>query len=102
MCSYNIGESTVSLTLSDTPVGYSPPIGPSAKTQISYNQRADSQPANFSFFNVSQKWTLNWLSYVTDDPTNPGASVSRYIAGGGAYYYSGYQGVHGSIHCTEQ
>jgi YD repeat-containing protein len=97
MCSYNIGESTVSLTLSDTPVGYSPPIGPSAKTQISYNQRADSQPANFSFFNVSQKWTLNWLSYVTDDPTNPGASVSRYIAGGGAYYYSGYQGGTGQF-----
>lgn len=91
MCGYNIGESSVSVTLQDSPVGYSPPIGPSAKTQITYNQREDSQPANFSFFNISAKWTLNWLSYVTDDPTNPGANVSRYIAGGGAYYYTGYQ-----------
>ena len=91
MCFYNIGEATVSLSLSDTPVGYGPPIGPSAKVQIVYNQREDSQPANFNFFNVSPKWTLNWLSYVTDDPTNPGASVSRYIAGGGAYFYTGYQ-----------
>jgi RHS repeat-associated protein len=91
LCSYNIGESTISVSLADAPVGYSPPIGPSAKVRISYNQREDSQPANFSFFNVSPKWTLNWLSYVTDDPTNPGASVSRYIAGGGAYFYSGYQ-----------
>lgn len=91
MCSYNIGEATVSLSLSDTPVGYTPPIGPSAKVRIFYNQREDSQPAVFSFFNVSPKWTLNWLSYVTDDPAHPGASVSRYIAGGGAYFYSGYQ-----------
>lgn len=95
LCAYNIGESTVSLSLSDVPVGYAPPIGPSAKVQIAYNQREDSQPANFTFFNVSPKWTLNWLTYVTDDPTNPGGNVSRYIAGGGAYYYTGYQNTSG-------
>lgn len=95
MCSYDIKEATVGLTLFDTPVGYTPPIGPAPKVQITYNQREDSQPANFSFFNVSQKWTLNWLTYVTDDPTNPGASVSRYLAGGGAYYYSGYNSATG-------
>ena len=91
LCGYNISEATVSLSLSDMPVGYTPPIGPSANVQITYNQREDSQPANFSYFNVSPKWTLNWLSYVTDDPNNSGASVSRYMAGGGAYYYSSYQ-----------
>jgi RHS repeat-associated protein len=90
MCGYNIKEATVGITMSDTPVGYAPPIGPSAKVTITYNQREDSQPAVFSFYNVSPKWTLNWLEYVTDDPTAPGATVSRYLAGGGAYYYSGY------------
>jgi len=90
LCGYDIKEATVSLTLSDTPVGYTPAFGPSAKTVISYNQREDSQPQNFNFFNVSPKWTLNWLSYVTDDPTNAGANVSRYIQGGTAFYYSGY------------
>lgn len=95
LCNYSIGEATVSLGLSDTPVGYSPPIGPSAKVRIDYNQREDSQPSNFGFFNVSPKWTLNWLTYVTDDPTNPGASVSRYLAGGGAYFYREYQGATG-------
>ena len=90
LCGYDIKESSVSLTLSDRPVGYAPAIGPSAQVQISYNQREDSQPQNFSFFNVSPKWTLNWLTYVTDDPNNSGASVSRYLAGGGAYFYSGY------------
>lgn len=55
MCAYDIKEATVSVSLTDQPVGYAPPIGPSAKVTIAYNQREDSQPANFSFFNVSQK-----------------------------------------------
>ncbi|MVA82646.1 peptidase C39 [Agrobacterium vitis] len=90
MCSYNIKESSVSLYLSDSPVGYEPPIGPSASIKISYNQREDSQPQIFSFFNLGPKWTFNWLTYITDDPTNPGASVSRYLPDGGAFYYLGY------------
>src|SRR5262249_30753007 len=95
MCAYNIKESSVSVTLSDTPVGYVPPIGPSAKVTISYNQREDSQPGNFNYYNVSQKWTLNWISFVTDDPTTAGANVSRYISGGGSYAYSGYNSAQG-------
>ncbi|WP_292502311.1 RHS repeat-associated core domain-containing protein [Mesorhizobium sp.] len=97
LCGYNIKESSVAVSLSDTPVGYTPAIGPSAKVEISYNQREDSQPAVFSFFNVSPKWTMGWLSYVTDDPTNPGANVSRYMRGGGAFYYLGYDANSGAF-----
>ncbi|MGX5805916.1 RHS repeat-associated core domain-containing protein [Bradyrhizobium sp. Arg314] len=97
LCGYNIKESSVAVSLSDTPVGYTPPIGPSAKVEISYNQREDSQPAVFSFFNVSPKWTMGWLSYVTDDPANPGANVSRYMRGGGAFYYLGYDANSGAF-----
>lgn len=82
MCRYNIKESAVSLTLSDTPLGYSPPLGPSPRTIISYNQRDISLPATFNFFNVGPKWSLNWLTYIHDDPTDPGANVSRYNGGG--------------------
>lgn len=97
MCSYDILESTVSLTLADTPVGYTPAIGPSAKLQISCNQRQDSQPQNFAFFNVSPKWSFNWLSYVTDDPNNPGASVSRYLRDSTTYIYIGYNASTGQF-----
>lgn len=97
MCGYGIKAATVGVTLSDTPVGYVPPIGPSTKTIITYNQREDSQPAVFGFYNLSPKWTLNWITYVTDDPTNPGASVSRYLSGGGAYYYTGYNSSTGQF-----
>jgi len=90
LCSYDIKESSVSVSLSDVPVGYVPPIGPPAKLTISYNQREDSQPATFSFFNVGQKWTLNWISYVTDDPVHIGSSVTRFLPGGGSFTYAGY------------
>lgn len=97
MCTYNIIEPAVSLNLKDTPVGYNPQRGPSAKVSIIYNQREAGQPANFSFFNVSPKWTTNWLTYVQDDPTLPGASVTRYVAGGGFETYFGYDSASGSF-----
>jgi RHS repeat-associated protein len=97
MCAYNIAEATVAVTISDTPVGYDPPVGPSVRSTISYNQREDSQPATFSYYNVGPKWTLNWLAYVIDDPTNPGANVARYMGGGGQYYYQGYNSSSGQF-----
>ena len=90
LCDYNFSEMLVSLDLTDTPVGYKPPKGPPVQVAITYNQREESQPANFSFFNVSPKWTLNFLSYIQDDPTMAGATVTRYVAGGGESDYVGY------------
>jgi hypothetical protein len=30
---------------------------------------------------ISPKWTLNWLSYIQDDPDFSGACLMRYVAG---------------------
>ena len=90
MAKYNFTEMLVNLHITDTPVGYMPPKGPSVKVTLNYNQREAYQPAAFSYFNVGQKWTLNWLSYIEDDPRSAGANVSRYVAGGGDISYSGY------------
>jgi RHS repeat-associated protein len=89
MTTYSFTEMLVSLRLTDTPVGYTPPKGPPVKVVLTYNQREASQPANFSFFNVSPKWTLNWLSYIVDDPNGPG-NAERVVAGGGYVVYLGY------------
>jgi RHS repeat-associated protein len=88
MATYSFTEMVVSLHITDTPVGYAPARGPSVKVTLNYNQREAYQPANFNFFNVSQKWTLNWLSYIQDDPNYPGANVARYVAGGGLINYT--------------
>jgi len=93
LCAVGIKESSVSTTITDTPVGYTPPIGPPMTVTLSYNQREDSQPANFNYFNISQKWSLNWSSYVIDDPANLGANVSRLMGEGGAFYYTEFDPV---------
>src|SRR5204863_121118 len=74
MCGYMFHEMLVSIHLSDTPVGYAPSKGPAVFLKLNYNQREANQPANFTWFNVSPKWTLNWLSYIQDDPGNARAN----------------------------
>jgi len=90
MCGYGIDAQKVSLTLADTPVGYTPPIGPSTEVTLGFDQDDVSQPGNFNFFNVSQKWILNWQSFVEDDPGSPGTSVKRYARNGFLYTETGY------------
>ncbi len=90
MCGYSFTEMVVSLRLADTPVGYVPPKGPAVPVTLTYNQREMSQPATFGFFNISPKWSMNWLAYVEDDPTGLGVSVTLVAAGGGSVNYAGY------------
>ncbi len=97
LCTYNVSKLAVGLSLTDRPVGYSPPKGPSAKVTITYNQREASQPANFNFFNIIPKWTPNWLTYIQDDPAAPGTNVTRYRPDGGASVYSGYNPASGAF-----
>src|SRR5262249_11964032 len=49
----NIKEMAVGLMLSDTRVGYPPPIGPAVPVTLTYNQREDSQPPAMPFSNIS-------------------------------------------------
>lgn len=94
LCGYNINESSVSLTISDTPVGYVPPVGPAVQSVVSYDQRDSGQPAFFTYTNLGQKWTLNWVRYVTDYPGRPGNTVTHY-ATGKTHSYSGYDSTTG-------
>ena len=67
----------------DTPLWYTPPLGPAVEFAMTYNQREVLQPQTFSYSNVGTKWTFDWLSYLTDDPSNPSAAVAVYLRGGG-------------------
>ena len=87
MTSSRAHVTAVSLNLTDTPIGYKPQKGEPALTTLSYNSREVEQPGNFSFSNVSPKWTHSWLAYIQDDPNNPGINVTRIAPGGGGYDY---------------
>jgi len=90
MPGYSVHCMLVSLNIVDTPVSYTPPLGPAVPITLTYSQREAYQPANFTFFNLGQKWTFNWLSYVEDDPQTAGSQVQIYLPGGGVNDYSGY------------
>ncbi|MEJ0000929.1 MAG: cysteine peptidase family C39 domain-containing protein [Verrucomicrobiota bacterium] len=79
-----------SLSVQDTPLSYTPPIGPPVSFQISYSQREAYQPSVFAYSNLGPLWTFNWLTYISDDPSNPGANVTQYLSGGGTITYTGY------------
>lgn len=107
MCAPTAHAMEVSLNLKDTPVGYAPPVGPPAFIRLAYNQREAVEPfgppTSAVSFNVGPQWTLNVLSYVRDNPTSPGATVSRYVPGGGAISaYTGYSTLTGAFDAEDQ
>ena len=87
---YTMNTMLATLELYDTPVGYSPPLGPVVYFIANYNQLEPNQPATFYYSNIGPLWDFNWLTYVTDNPMSPGANVTIYEGGGGTIYYTGY------------
>lgn len=61
----NAHAMVVSLNLTDIPVGYAPPVGPSVYFEATYNQREAAQPAIFNFSNLGPKWNSNWIAYIS-------------------------------------
>ncbi|MDB6133281.1 MAG: hypothetical protein JWM59_1524 [Verrucomicrobiales bacterium] len=87
----------VSLGLADEPVGYAPPVGPEVRFTAQYNHREASQPASFTYSNLGPKWTFDWLSYITDDPSNPHADVQYYRRGGFVRFFTGFNAANQSF-----
>ncbi|MBV8278127.1 MAG: hypothetical protein JO170_23095, partial [Verrucomicrobia bacterium] len=90
MAHYDVKSQAVSLTVFDTPLGYHPPVGPAPMFTVRYEQRADGQPATFSFSNLGPNWSHDWMAYVVDNPSSPGADVNLFPPGGGYFTFSGY------------
>ncbi|MEW6735316.1 MAG: RHS repeat-associated core domain-containing protein [Acidobacteriota bacterium] len=89
MASYDVHSMLVSLNITDTPIGYSPPRGPAINFTLTYNQRDSFQPVTIPYSNFGKKWTFNWLSYVTDNNSATAPfTVTLYARGGGQETYS--------------
>lgn len=90
MAGYRFHLLRASVSITDAPVGYSPPRGPEARFQATYNQREAYQPTTFFFSNLGKRWVHYWMSYVEDDPTAVGNPIELYVRGGGREPYSGF------------
>jgi YD repeat-containing protein len=94
MPQYSLLRMPASLRLSDLPVSYSQAVGPAVNFRLTYNQRDGSQPQTFAIGNVGPKWTFDWLSYVTDDPTlSSDIQASVHLRGGGVEQFRGGAGT---------
>jgi RHS repeat-associated protein len=80
----------VNLNIVDSPVGYTPPIGPNVEFTVRYNHRDAFQPATFTYANFGPKWTCDWVSYINDNPQSPSANVNHYVRGGGTRTFTGF------------
>lgn len=81
MARADIWSMLATLHIADTPLSYSPPIGPAINFSFDYNHLQPDQPTTFSFTNLGQNWNFNWLSYLTVD-AGSGAATVRLRSGG--------------------
>ncbi|HEY9684034.1 MAG TPA: RHS repeat-associated core domain-containing protein [Oculatellaceae cyanobacterium] len=77
------------LNIMDTPLGYTPPVGPSMDMLVNYNYNEGNQPSVFTFTNLGPDWSLNWVSYLTVDTSS---NVTVRTRGGGYEVYNYYLG----------
>jgi RHS repeat-associated protein len=91
MATYSFLALTVSLHITDTPVGYTPPRGPAVNFKVTYNHKEATQPQTFDYSNLGSRWTFDQLSFIEDEYLE---SVKLHVRGGGMEVYtnSGGQG----------
>ena len=90
MAQWNVNLLLASHHVEDTPVGYAPPVGPAVYIRASYDSINGWPLYGLPYSNVSQEWRLNWLAYLTDDPSNPSGDVRFAAVGGGALTFTDF------------
>jgi RHS repeat-associated protein len=90
MASAHVLLATTSLTITDTPLGYKTPRGPSVTLALRYGHRELNDLAALGVSNFGPLWNFNWMSFLEDDSTDPYETVSLYIAGGGTETFTDY------------
>lgn len=88
---YAFNSGPASLEITDTPISYSPPRGPTFRVQLSYNE-TDSNPllpATYSTFGPN--WSFNWMTYVLQGPASTrDTTASLYVAGGSQELFTNF------------
>ena len=90
MAVWNVHLLLASHRVEDTPVGYTPPVGPPVYIRVTYSAVNGWPDFGLRYSNVSQEWRLNWLAYLTDDPLNPAGDVKFAANGGGTMTFTDF------------
>jgi RHS repeat-associated protein len=107
---------TVNVSIHDTPLAYTPPVGPPVRFTFRYNSRdpyaedatfggpgywtgledanaypsASQLPPGYLFVSYHTKMTHDWISYLVDSPQSPLADVAYFVGGGGVRTFTGF------------
>jgi RHS repeat-associated protein len=106
---------TVNGSISDTPLAYTPPVGPPVRFTFRYNSRdlyateglfgghywnglgntnvyrsVNDMPPRHIFISPFTRMTHDWHSYLIDSPQSPLADVKHVVGGGGARTFKGF------------
>ena len=76
----------ISLEIVDTPLYYTPPVGPKVKFKITYHQKDGYSQVLPNYSNMGSKWSFAWGDYITDQAhggAGIGINVNLYVSGGG-------------------
>jgi RHS repeat-associated protein len=100
MAAYTFHPQVAAVRIQDSPVGYSPPVGPAVFFTVAYNDLDDSKPVSQpQFSNAGRIWSINWVAYVdhVSGSLYDGIQVKVHLSGGGVEVssYSGTTGVFG-------
>ncbi|MBL8139671.1 MAG: hypothetical protein JNM38_01070, partial [Acidobacteria bacterium] len=95
---FDFKASSASLIVTDTPIAYTPPRGPTVTFTLTYDYRLLMQPQIFSYANVGAQWSIDTVAFAKEEPfwINPSwnnesipAHVSVYLRGGGEEIFVG-------------
>lgn len=78
------------LQIRDTPVGYTPPVGPPVRFTVRYNHRDYLQQPSAINRIHGPSWTHDWHGLIKDNPGSPSADVKYHVGGGGARTFTGF------------
>jgi len=84
MATWDFNLMLVNQRISDTPIGYRPPIGPPIYFTFTMSAQDNwmRQFASWWGTTLGENWSCNWNSFVQDDPSNPSGNLRVYDQGG--------------------
>jgi RHS repeat-associated protein len=90
MAQYAFNMMRIGLEIADIPIGYSPPRGPEVNFEVTYSEQTIFESGPFTHANLGNQWTFGWLTYVSDNTTQPTNSIAVIDNAGNSETYAGF------------
>jgi RHS repeat-associated protein len=90
MATWAVSEPSISLWLTDEPLGYVPALGNRISFELNYDQRGTLVGTNPAVFSCGSNWNCSWISYVVAPSATPGPAplMTLFLACGGERGYT--------------